>query len=105
MSLDEKKLQADFESYLRGEEPPGVELATAPRLDEWEVAITKSPGDGSYRMTLSGVVIGHPTIQNGQRIRSTSPVVWIDRAHRWARTMSRLYRLEGQQIPLDGMKL
>ncbi len=86
MSIDEKRLKADIQTYLRGEDPLGVELATAPQLEEWEIAITRSPGDGAYRMVLMGVVTGHPTIQDGQRIKATSPVVWLDRAHRWART-------------------
>ncbi|MEH2512230.1 hypothetical protein V1291_003584 [Nitrobacteraceae bacterium AZCC 1564] len=101
MSLDEKKLRSDFESYLRGEEPPGSELAMAPRLDEWEVVITESPGD-TYRATLVGTVINHPSEDDG-RVIQTSPLVWLDHRSRWARTTSRLYVLEGQKIPLDGM--
>jgi hypothetical protein len=102
MSLDEKKLLSDFESYLRGEEPQGVEFATAPRLYDWAVLITKSPGDGSYRMTLTGTATGHPTQHDGRHIQ-TSPVVWLDRDCRWARTVSRLYVLEVQKIEIDGV--
>lgn len=102
MSLDEKKLLSDFESYLRGEEPSGVELATAPRLYDWTVLISKSPGDGSYRMTISGTATGHPTQHDGRYIQ-TSPVVWLDHRCRWARTMSRLYVLDAQKITSEGV--
>ncbi len=104
MSLDEKKLRSDFESYLRGEEPPESEVATAPRLDEWEVLITKSSDDGTYRATLMGTVINHPNEDDG-RVIQASPLVWIDHRSRWARTRSRLYVLDGQKIPLEGMAL
>ncbi|MEH2499575.1 hypothetical protein V1294_006054 [Bradyrhizobium sp. AZCC 1678] len=91
MSIDEKKLHNDFEAYLRGEDPPPDELATAPRIDQWVPAISRGP-DGNYRMTLVGMMIGHPTLTNGRRIE-TSPLVWIDGQSRWARTMSRVYVL------------
>ena len=104
MAIDEKHLKAEFESYLRGEEPPSVELATAPRLDDWTILVSKSSGDGSYRATLIGTVVNHPTQHDG-RVIQTSPVIWLDRDHRWARTASRLYVLEGQQIPIEGMSL
>jgi hypothetical protein len=104
MSLDEKKLRNDFDAYLRGEDPPGVVLATAPRLDDWAVVVNKSPGDGTWRMTLVGNVRGHPKQPDGRKIQ-TSPVVWMDRMGRWARTVSRVYALEGQQIQIEGVPL
>lgn len=89
MSLDETKLRSDFESYLRGEKAPDAELATAPQLDEWDVLITKSPGDGTYQASLIGTVINHP--KDDGRVIQTSPFVWLDHRSRWGHTMSRLY--------------
>ncbi|SRR6266508_1307145 len=89
MSINEKKLRNDFEAYLRGEDPD--ELATAPRLDEWVPAITRAL-NGNRVMTLVGLVTSHPTLTDGRRIE-TSPLVWLDRKGRWARTMSRVYEL------------
>jgi hypothetical protein len=83
----------DFESYLRGLDPEAAELATAPVLTLWDVCVTREPG-GSRCMTLAGIVTGHPTNYDGRNI-TTSALVWLDRKHRWARTRSRVYRLEG----------
>jgi hypothetical protein len=44
-------------------------------------------------MTLVGVATGHPAALNGCAI-TTSPIVWLDRRPRWARTRNRVYRLE-----------
>lgn len=102
MSIDEKKLRNDFESLLRGEDPPPVELATAPRLEDWAPAITRAP-DGSRRMTLVGNVSGHPKHPDGKQIE-TNAVVWIDRKWSWARTVTRVYELgdpAGREIPRD----
>lgn len=91
MTIDEKALRNDFESFLRGEEPPATALATAPRLDGWNVAVTRAHV-GGYRMTLVGRITGHPLLQSGRQIE-TSELVWLDRNGGWARTMSRVYVL------------
>ena len=88
-----EKLEADFESYLRGGEPEVVELSMAPILRHWDVCVTREP-NGERCMTLTGGVTGHPREVNGKTI-TTSALVWLDRKHRWARTRSRVYRLEG----------
>jgi hypothetical protein len=84
-----RKIKSDFDAYLRGEEPPVVELATAPTLEEWRVNISDTYGE--FRLYLTGEVSGHPSIKDGHC--STSAVVWLDPAGNWARTMSRVYRL------------
>lgn len=99
MSLEEKKLRNDIESYLRGEELQAEELERAARIDDWRPAITRGP-DGAYRMTLRGRM----SQDNG----STSEIVWLDRRGRWARTRNRLWKLgeaEGTEIPVDGVDL
>jgi hypothetical protein len=90
MAIDEKHLSADFESYLRGEEPSESMLSNAPRLDQWSVATPSVPA--GRRMTLVGVVVGHPHQPDGRTIE-TSELVWLDRKERWARTVSRVYAL------------
>lgn len=87
-----------FQSYLRGEQPPEVELATAPKLDIWETAVVR---DGEKRkLILKGEVRGHPSLQDNERI-GTSEVIWLDRRYRWARTVNRLYVLDGRVIDED----
>jgi hypothetical protein len=89
----EGAIDYDFECYLRGLDPEAVELATAPTLDIWDVCVT-TEDDGERCMTLTGVVMGHPTLGDCERIE-TSALVWLDRKHRWARVTERVYRLEG----------
>ncbi|MCC8961637.1 hypothetical protein H8A95_04700 [Bradyrhizobium sp. Pear76] len=98
MSIDEKRLRDDFKALLRGEPPSPKELANAPLIEDWSPAITGAPN--GRQMTLVGVVSGHPTLTDERRIE-TSPVVWIDRHRRWARTMSRFYLL-GKQAGSGG---
>jgi len=91
--MSEEKLRADFESYLRGGEPDVIEMAMAPVLAGWDVVVTTAP-NGDRCMILTGSLTGHPSLPVGKFTR-TSSVVWLDRKHRWARTRSRVYRLEG----------
>lgn len=71
--------------------PTADDLATAPVLTHWSA--------GTYHgMThLIGKVVAHPllgtAIAEGKAI-ITSPVVAIDTNRRWARTVSRWYRLD-----------
>jgi hypothetical protein len=97
MSDDPKRqlMLSAFRSHLRGEQPQEVELATAPRLDMWEACVGRDGDKG--RLVLRGEVRGHPSLPDGERI-GTSAVVWLDRQHRWARTVNRLYVLEGRVV-------
>lgn len=71
--------------------PTADDLATAPVLTHWSA--------GTYRgmINLIGKVVAHPllgtAIAEGKGIM-TSPVVAIDPDRRWARTVSRWYRLD-----------
>jgi hypothetical protein len=103
MAIDENQLNADFKSYLHGEEPSESVLSNAPRLQEWSVAAPSAPA--GHRMTLVGLVTGHPYQPDGRTIE-TSELVWLDRKGRWARTMSRIYALgksTGTEIPIEGI--
>ncbi|HWF86695.1 MAG TPA: DUF6634 family protein [Vicinamibacterales bacterium] len=91
--MSDERLRADFESYLSGGEPEAVELSMAPILRQWDVCVTRE-ANGERCMTLVGVATGHPAALNGRTI-TTSALVWLDRRYRWARTRSRVYRLEG----------
>lgn len=104
MSLEEKKLPNDIESYLRGEQPPSDKMDKAPRLEEWAPVIARGPAGGCC-MTLSGTPFGHPQQPDGKALE-TSEIMWLDRKYRWARTRARLWRLgeaEGREIPVDGI--
>jgi len=106
MSLEEKSLRNDIESYLRGEQPPEELLAKAPRLEQWAAGISIAPA-GGYTMTLHGLPVGHPLMPDGKSIE-TEEIVWLDRLWRWARTCSRVWKLgelEGREIPIDGVDL
>jgi hypothetical protein len=106
MSLEEKALRDDIESYLRGEEPSADALAKASRLDIWAPVISRDAG-GGYIMTLVGKVSAHPTIADGKQTE-TREIVWLDRKRRWARTRDRLWMLgepEGTEIAAHGADL
>ncbi|WP_284421112.1 MULTISPECIES: DUF6634 family protein [unclassified Bradyrhizobium] len=90
----------DFESYLAGDQPHEFDLAAAPVLDNWEAVVSVGL-DGTRSIVICGDVAGHPHKRDGERV-TTSPVVWIDRNNGWCRTRNRLYRLDGQMIPIDG---
>lgn len=104
MSIEEKALRNDIESYLRGEQPPAERLAAGPRLEGWALKIGRGPG-GEDEMALLGRVSGHPRMPDGTEA-TTTPVIWFDHKHRWARTLNTLYALgepEGSEIPIDGV--
>lgn len=66
--------------------------------------IGRGPG-GQFEMTLLGRVTGHRRRPDGSEA-TTTPVIWLDRKHRWALTLNTLYALgepEGSEIPLDGV--
>jgi hypothetical protein len=106
MSLEEKSLRNDIESFLRGEQPPADVLALAPRLEQWAAGISTTPA-GRFALKLHGVPYGHPRLSDGKQAW-TGEIVWLDRLGRWARTYSRVWKLgepEGREIPLDGVDL
>jgi hypothetical protein len=106
MSMEEKSLRNDVESYLRGEQPPPEVLATAPLMEQWAIAVGPAP-DKTYEMTLIGVAQGHPWVADGKRATSGA-VVWLDRLGRFARTWNTVWKLgepEGREIPIDGVDL
>jgi hypothetical protein len=91
----EARLQRAFESYLNGETPRPPELAEAPRLENWHVAIVHMKRDADPLRMLSvlvGSVTGHPQHGGSVTIR-TSQLIWLDRNLQWARTRNRVYRL------------
>jgi hypothetical protein len=92
-------LENDLFNYMKGGEPEPVELATAPVLDLWETHVDTL--NGRQIMRLSGMVSGHPVLGSGHM--TSSPLRWLDRHWRWARTDTRVYRLEGRKIPVEGI--
>jgi hypothetical protein len=99
MLIDEQdakaKLQRAFESYLNGETPSPLELAQAPLLENWRVAVVHIKRDADplcMLPVLVGRVAGHPQVGDSRTIR-TSQLVWLDRNRQWARTWNRVYRL------------
>lgn len=66
--------------------PSEADLATAPVLKNWSPAV--SPRG---HVILWGEVIGHPILASDHI--TTSQLIAIDSAARWARTASRWYRL------------
>ena len=86
--MNEVQIAEVFGCYLRGEWPNEAEIATAPRISNWLVVVSRSK---PYEMHLSGECVGHPDIPDGTI--STSPLIWIDKMRRLAQTSSRLYVL------------
>ncbi|UYO45736.1 hypothetical protein KQX63_06900 [Rhodopseudomonas palustris] len=88
MHTDESVLQAaaEFDRVMAAGGPDDALLDASPSLDRWEV----EPYAGHTR--LSGVVYDHPYLPDGHLI-STSLLIKMDRRNRWARTLSRWYRL------------
>lgn len=76
-----------------GEKPSELELERAPLLTGWLLA---SMSNGYQR--LGGFVTGHPTIRPGWCW--TSVVLFVAEDRRWARTVSRYYRL-GRPLSSD----
>ncbi|WP_461317140.1 DUF6634 family protein [Bradyrhizobium embrapense] len=89
------QLRCAFESYLKGGEPSPSELACAPLLENW-CAIVMRPERESVPshpvMVLAGRVTGHPSLPDATTI-FTSPLIWLDRDRKWARSRTRIYRL------------
>jgi hypothetical protein len=88
--MDENELQEAFRSHLRGEWPSKDQMAAAPILSNWKVDAFQN-FRGEYLMILTGNAEDHPILGNCEI--KTSPLLWIDKDRRVARTMSRLYAL------------
>ncbi len=74
----------DLDAVLAGLPPSEKLLADAPVLQEWRKV--------SYSaLCLAGFVSGHPTIRSGPLV--SSQLYMVDPEQKWARTMSRFYRL------------
>jgi hypothetical protein len=90
--------------WLQGQYPTKDAVASAPVIDQWQVAWIQMT-DGSTEMRLQGTVSKRKNMRDGDRIKTTE-VVLLDRWTRWARTSNTLYRLgdhEGIEIPLEGI--
>ena len=90
MNLSEKlaNLAADLSLIEREQGPTAEELEQAPLLLNWRLA----PGPV---MALEGLVLDHPKLGTDQIC--TSMVYYLDRNARWARTLSRYYRLDASK--------
>ncbi len=74
----------DIDAVLAGLPPSERLLADAPVLQGWRK--TSYPA-----LCLAGFVSGHPTIRSGPLV--SSQLYMVDPEQKWARTMSRFYRL------------
>ena len=81
-----RRLADDLDRIAPGAAPTAADLKSAPLLVDWEVLL--SPWRG---VCLTGFVAGHPRLGN-KRI-ATSHLWALDPGYRWARTLSRFYRL------------
>jgi hypothetical protein len=86
-----ERLAADLRRIADGVEPPPEELEKAPVIDGWVVGQTT-------HLCLVGRVKGHPEIPDTHLTR-TSDLWFIDYKARWARTLSRFYKLGDEDIP------
>lgn len=82
-------LMKDSAFLASDRDPPDEVLQAAPLLDAW-YKVHHPNTDKGY--CLCGHVSGHPELSDGRLIR-TSAVAKLDSRGRWARTVSRFYRL------------
>jgi hypothetical protein len=80
-----RRLLCDLEKLRRSGVPTSSSLSEAPFLDEWSFAHRLVP-------CLSGYPEGHPTCRSGRMAR-TSDLWVIAPEQRYARTLTRFYRL------------
>jgi hypothetical protein len=93
-----RSLADDLDRIAQGDAPTAADLAQAPLLVDWKLML------GWSGLCLIGFVAGHPLL--GAKTIATSPVWTLDPALRWARTLSRFYRLgvpAGGAIPRDDL--
>ena len=60
----------------------------APRLTDWSTF-----EDRDEMFLTARRIDGHPGISDGERLRHSSALIWIDKKRGWAKTRSRFYRL------------
>jgi hypothetical protein len=76
--------------FASGWRPSKAELKTAPTLFDWKFIDHTNRGQG---VRLIGICHDHPILR-GARIITTSHIVAMDLEHyKWARTLSRFYKL------------
>ena len=78
-------LADDCERLTLGQAVPSTVLEKAPLLKDWVPALTPAG------LQLIGCAVGHPV--HGNRMIMTTPLWCADPDCRWARTLSRFYRL------------
>jgi len=88
-----QRLADDLRRIAAGELPTAADLADAPIIDHWSLALRSET-------SLVGVISGHPAIGHLRPGATTSLFAFApDRS--WARTWSRYYRL-GRRAGDDG---
>ena len=80
-----RRLADDLDRIAAGTAPTQMDLKTAPLLVDWQLT-TRLTG-----ICLAGFVAGHPLLDNRRIV--TSHVWALDPGYRWARTLSRFYKL------------
>lgn len=88
-----ERLLADLKAIQAGEGPTEAELAAAPLIERYSKVYAPVP-------CLSGLILGHPGMDNGPGRTSDLWVVAPDQG--WVRTLSRYYRL-GRALDEDGV--
>ncbi len=78
---------ADLRRLESGWCPTEADLEGAVGLDDWLEGIDRA----TNQHILMGRSVGHPIL--GDRLITTSPVLWISQDRKIARTLSRWYRL------------
>jgi hypothetical protein len=85
LTLRLRALADDLDRIAGGEVPTAADLSQAPLLVDWRFMLTWAG------VSLVGFVAGHPL--RGSRHIATSPLWVLDPDLRWARTLSRFYKL------------
>jgi hypothetical protein len=80
-----RRLADDLDRIAALTAPADEELAQAPLLVDWRLVLSLSG------LSLTGFVAGHALLGSGYIV--TSPLWVLDPDLRWARTLSRFYRL------------
>jgi hypothetical protein len=91
-----RQLARDLDRIAAAAAPTAAELSQAPLLVDWRIVWDLTG------LALAGFAAGHP--QLGSKKIVTSQLWALDPQLRWARTLSRFYRLgvpEGSAIPPD----
>jgi hypothetical protein len=89
-----RRLADDLDRIAIGGAPTPADLEGAPLLVDWRLTFTL------HGLSLTGFAAGHPLL--GSKNIVTSPLWVVDHDLRWARTLSRFYRLgvrDGSAIP------